>query len=76
MNLGPLNIIPTNDEVDVFFDKLERNKESDNILLIGRPGAGKSSFVNTVHKALTGEYLEIAEVGKGIAQTVTLELKR
>ncbi|XP_053372996.1 uncharacterized protein LOC123561149 [Mercenaria mercenaria] len=46
------------------------------ILLIGSIGVGKSSFINTLHKVLTGKYFIIAKQGRGVTQSVTGELLR
>ncbi|XP_052790292.1 uncharacterized protein LOC128224486 isoform X2 [Mya arenaria] len=53
----------------------QRSKQSEVILLVGDVGAGKSSLVNTVIRALTEQHLPRAKTGKGGAgsKTVTLQ---
>ncbi|KAL4229081.1 hypothetical protein ACF0H5_012120 [Mactra antiquata] len=46
----------------------------DVILLLGLPGTGKSSFINTLHKALIGKYKPIAKAGAGIDQSITADI--
>ncbi|XP_053372568.1 uncharacterized protein LOC123561138 [Mercenaria mercenaria] len=46
------------------------------ILLFGISGAGKSALINTIHKALTGQYFPIAKHGKGEAPSITMALNR
>ncbi|XP_053372570.1 uncharacterized protein LOC123544591 isoform X2 [Mercenaria mercenaria] len=46
------------------------------ILLLGKIGAGKSSIVNTIIKALSGKYIPKAKVGKGSTQSKTFTLER
>lgn len=45
-----------------------------NILLIGAVGAGKSSIINTIFKALTGKSYPIAKTGGGGDISVTIDL--
>lgn len=56
--------------------RLEDREKPEVILLIGKIGAGKSAFINTVYKVFTGRYHEIARQGAGSAQSVTVELQR
>ncbi|XP_045209314.2 uncharacterized protein LOC123561157 isoform X2 [Mercenaria mercenaria] len=46
------------------------------ILLLGKIGAGKSSIINTIIKALSGKYIPKAKVGKGSTQSKTFTLER
>ena len=46
-------------------------KKPKNILILGDIGAGKSSFVNSIIMALTGEYDYYAEVGGGDRHNTT-----
>lgn len=56
----------TKDEV---WENLKANLEAlekpRNLLLLGNIGTGKSSFINTVITALTGNYKYYADVGRG-----------
>ncbi|WAR31247.1 hypothetical protein MAR_033789 [Mya arenaria] len=49
----------------------QRSKQSEVILLVGDVGAGKSSLVNTVIRALTEQHLPRAKTGKGYIPTGT-----
>lgn len=42
-----------------------------NILILGSYGAGKSSFINTVITAVTGEYRLYADIGCGSRHNTT-----
>ncbi|KAH3800916.1 uncharacterized protein LOC127837871 [Dreissena polymorpha] len=45
------------------------------LFLLGGPGVGKSSLVNTINKALCGKYYPKAKTGSGNAQSKTLTLQ-
>jgi predicted GTPase len=79
MDLSQSEVQDSQELLEAFFDLLEHENDKlpENILLFGRSGAGKkSSVINTIHKGLTGKYFELAEVGRGETQTLTMELKR
>ncbi|XP_060598444.1 uncharacterized protein LOC132752169 [Ruditapes philippinarum] len=52
------------------------NRSVENILLIGKVGAGKSSLINTIGKAFSGKYISRAEAGKGSSSSKTKTLGR
>ena len=46
------------------------------ILLVGAVGAGKSALINTLHKALSGKFVQLSPSGGGGTQSKTLFLRR
>ncbi|XP_052787732.1 uncharacterized protein LOC128222686 isoform X1 [Mya arenaria] len=54
----------------------QRSKQPEVILLLGDVGAGKSSLVNTVIRALTEQHLPRAKTGRGGAHSKTVTLQR
>jgi predicted GTPase len=48
----------------------------ENILLIGTAGCGRSAFINTVHKALSGRYIMKAKCGFGECSSLTRTFQR
>ena len=39
--------------------------ERETVLLIGKPGVGKSAAINTIAKVVNGEYIVISKIGDG-----------
>jgi predicted GTPase len=65
-------VLEENKELLVHIDRLCNSWDRENverILLFGNIGAGKSSIVNTIIKALSGKYIPKAKVGQGSTQS-------
>jgi predicted AAA+ superfamily ATPase len=63
------------DHIDWLCNSWDR-EDVERILLFGNIGAGKSSIVNTIIKALSGKYIPKAKVGQGSTQSKTFSLER
>ncbi|XP_060553820.1 uncharacterized protein LOC132714911 [Ruditapes philippinarum] len=77
-NDGEINVDQENENLLTEIEQLcsRTNRSVENILLIGKVGAGKSSLINTIGKAFSGKYISRAEAGKGSSSSKTKTLGR
>ncbi|XP_060564760.1 uncharacterized protein LOC132723977 [Ruditapes philippinarum] len=75
---GEINLSVENRKLLTEIENLCSNtrRKVENVLLIGKVGAGKSSLINSVRKALTGQYIPKAPAGKGSSSSKTKALER
>ncbi|KAK3585116.1 hypothetical protein CHS0354_004308 [Potamilus streckersoni] len=81
--LGPIikdRLAQIRDDNGSLLDETIRNlriqRKVKNILLVGIPSAGKSSFINSLVSLILGKFLPVASVGQGVQQTHTYAAHR
>ncbi|XP_078616836.1 uncharacterized protein LOC144885060 [Branchiostoma floridae x Branchiostoma japonicum] len=74
MSVDPIKLKEVENDVRTGLCKFTE-REPMNVLVIGKPGAGKSSFINSMHMAIAHRWYEVANYGDG-RRGITTDLIR